>query len=231
MPSYARRHQLNRSLIYHLYSRGNLRLEIFHAEQDYRHYLKLIKKYAQSFKARIYHWVLMPNHYHLLLELDTPEDLSAMMAGLNRAYTHYYHAAYHTAGYLWQGRFKSRPIEKDRYLIACGRYIERNPVRAGIVLEAQEYPYSSARFYCAGESDGITIADTAYYEFGKDNIQRQNSYEEFLKKFDSGEEGIFENFENPLGGREFIHKLLKINGRYVPRRKGRWSSRMVRLKH
>ncbi len=220
MPNYARKHRLERSLIYHIYNRGNLRLEIFHSEQDYCHYLKIIREYSKTFQVKVYHWVLMPNHYHFLIELDMPEKLSVMMTGLNRAYTHYYHATYHTAGYLWQGRFKSKPIEKDNYLIACGRYIERNPVSAGIVLEAQEYVYSSARFYCTGKPDGITIVDPAFYEFGPDEILRQNSYIKFLKKFDSEEEGIFESFEKPLGSREFIRKLLKINGRYAPRRKG-----------
>jgi putative transposase len=220
MPSYARRHQLNRSLTYHIYSRGNLRLEIFHSEQDFHHYLRLIKEYSYSFGVKIYHWVLMPNHYHLLLELDVPENLSIMMAGLNRAYTHYYHATYHTAGYLWQGRFKSQPVEKERYLIACGRYIERNPVRAGMVLEAYEYPYSSARFYCTGQSDGITTEDPAFCEFGRDIMEKQNSYKEFLRKFDSEEEKFFEDLEKPLGSQEFIRRLLRINGRYMPRRKG-----------
>lgn len=220
MPSYARRHQLSRSLIYHVYSRGNLRLEIFHSQQDYCHYLKLISEYSHSFGVKIYHWVLMLNHYHLLLELEAPESLSVMMAGLSRAYTHYYHATYHTAGYLWQGRFKSRPVEKELYLIACGRYIERNPVRAGIVLDAYEYPYSSAQFYCTGKPDGITTEDPAFCEFGEDVITRQNSYSEFLRKFDSEEERSFENFEYPLGSREFVQRLLKINGRYMPRRRG-----------
>lgn len=161
----------------------------------------------------------MPNHYHLLLELDIPENLSAMMAGLNRAYTHYYHTTYHTAGYLWQGRFKSQPVEKECYLIACGRYIECNPVHAGIVLEAYEYQYSSAPFYCAGKPDGITTEDPAFCEFGEDAIKKQNSYNEFLRKFDLEEERSFKNLEYPLGSQEFIRRLLKINGRYVPRRK------------
>jgi len=220
MPSYARKHQLNRSLIYHVYSRGNMKLEIFYSEQDYLHFIRLLEEYSRSFETKIYHWVLIPNHYHLLLELDNPENISAMMAGLNHAYTHYYHATYHTAGYLWQGRFKSQPVEKERYLITCGRYIERNPVRAGIVSEAHEYPYSSARFYCKGSSDGVTVEDPTFSEFGEDIIKRRNSYTEFLRKFDTEEERSFRNFEYPLGSEEFRRGLLKVNGRYQPRRKG-----------
>ncbi len=220
MPSYARRHQLKQSLIYHVFNRGNAKLEIFHSEQDYLHYLKLIREYSGSFSAKIYHWALMPNHYHLLLEINVPEDLSAMMAGLNHAYTHYYHATYNTAGFLWQGRFKSQPVEKERYIVACGRYIERNPARAGIVLKAFEYPYSSARFYCKGKPDEITTEDPFFCEFGTDCIRRQIAYSEFLRKFDSGEEKCFENLERPLGSQEFIHKLVRMDGRYVPRRKG-----------
>lgn len=221
MPGHARRHQLKRSLIYHVYNRGNLKLEIFHSDQDCNHYLNLTKEYIYSFGVKMYHWVLMPNHYHFLLEIEKPENLSSMMAGLSRAYTHYYHSTYDTAGYLWQGRFKSQPIEEGRYLIACGRYIERNPVRAGIVSEASEYRYSSANFYCKAKPDNITTESPAFCEFGEDIFRRQNAYRKFLTEFNPEEERVFEDFENPLGSQEFVRRLIKVNGRYIPRRKGR----------
>ncbi len=227
MPSYSRRHQLTNSLIYHIYNRSNGRLPIFRSEKDHYHWMGLIKEYMLAFKAKVYHWVLMSNHYHLLVEILIPEDLSPLMAGLNRAYTHYYHATYGTTGFLWQGRFKSQPVEKERYLIACGRYIERNPVRAGIVLKASEYPYSSARFYCCGQPDGITTENPVFSEFGYDYATRQETYSKFLGAFNPGEEQLFKNLEHPLGSREFIDRLLKIHGRYLPRRKGGIPKRFV----
>lgn len=95
----------------------------------------------------------MSNHYHLLLELDDPCLLSGFMAGFNRAYTHYYHKVNKSSGLLWQGRFKSQPVQKENYMLVCGRYIERNPVVANIVSEAVDYTYSSAKFYCSGIFD------------------------------------------------------------------------------
>ncbi len=220
MPSYARRHQLTNSLIYHVFNRSNARSPIFNTENDYRHFKELLIDYSHHFKAKVYHWVIMSNHYHLLLEIDAPEYISKLMAGLNRAYTHYYHKNYFTSGFLWQGRFKLQPMQKERYLIACGRYIERNPVRAGIVLEPQDYFYSSVRFYCHGESDGVTTEDPEFIQFGREIIQRQAAYREFLRNFDTEEEESFANLDAPRGDKEFIKKLIKEHGRYVPRRKG-----------
>ncbi len=132
MPSSARKHQLTNSLLYHVFNRGNARSEIFHHKNDYLHFIKILSRYSQEYTLRIYHWVLMPNHYHLLLELDEPKKLSSIMAGVARSYVHYHHKTYKSSGHLWQDRFKSQPVEKERYLLACGRYIERNPVKAGM---------------------------------------------------------------------------------------------------
>lgn len=229
MPSYARKHQLNNSLIYHVFNRSNRGTAIFKIEEDYQHFITLIIDYRLKFKVKIYHWVIMPNHYHLLLEIDQPEYISKLMAGLTRAYTHYYHKTYQSVGFLWQGRFKLQPIQKERYLFACGRYIERNPVRANIVLQAQDYPYSSARFYCSAVPDGITIEDPTFIEFGTEPIQRQIAYNEFLHNFNTEEEKAFANLENPQGDREFMRRLVKKDGRYLPRRRGRINEKIEKI--
>jgi len=227
MPYYARKHQLTGSLIYHLINRGNRREPIFNRNEDYFHFIKLLKNYSARFNFKLYHWVLMPNHYHLLLEIPEPELISKCMAGLNRSYTHYYHKSYLTAGFLWQGRFKLQPIQKQNYLLACGRYIERNPVRAKMAQDADDYPYSSARFYCLGEGDGLTIEDPAFMEFGSVVIERRLAYRKFLSNFESEEESLFRNFEKPLGSREFVRRLINEGGRFVPKRKGRPVERIV----
>lgn len=221
MPSYARRHQLNNSLTYHAFSRSNSGNRIFSTEEDYQHFIELLIDYSSKFKIKMYHWVIMPNHYHLLFEIEVPEDISKLMAGLNRAYTHYYHKTYLTYGFLWQGRFKLQPVQKEKYLIACGRYIERNPIRAGIVQEAPDYPYSSAQFYCFGKLDNITSEDPVFIQFGIDTTQRQIAYKEFLRNFDNEEKKYFIDASNPCGDREFIKGLIKEHSRYMPRRMGR----------
>lgn len=221
MPTYARKHQLQHSLVYHIFNRGNAKLAVFHAADDYLYFTKLIREYIYKFSIKVYHWAIMPNHYHLLAELEEPGYISKFMAGLNRAYTCYYHRMYKTAGFLWQGRFKCQPVQRERYLISCGRYIERNPVKAGFVLEAADYPYSSAKFYCLGENDDITTEDPAFREFGAGVAQRRLAYKEFLRNFNSEEEKSFSGLEGPQGDKEFLRKLIKVNGRYVPRRQGR----------
>jgi len=177
--------------------------------------------YKHKFKLNIYHWVVMPNHYHLLLEIEEPRNISRFMAGLNRAYTHYHHKKYYTCGFLWQGRFKSQPVQKERYLITCGRYIERNPVRANIALCAQDYPYSSAKFYCLGRADGLSVEDPTFAQFGRRLDQRQAAYQEFLRSFDSEAEDSFRKLEAPQGDKEFINRLVKEQGHYMPRRRGK----------
>jgi putative transposase len=221
MPSYPRKHQLTNSLVYHVFNRSNARVPIFNLEGDCYHFIKLLKDYSNRFNLKVYHWVIMSNHYHLLFEIEEPENISKLMAGLNRAYTHYYHKAYFTAGFLWQGRFKMQPVQKERYLIACGRYIERNPVRANIALEAQDYQYSSAGFYCFGKSDGLTVEDPMFMQFGLEKVKRQAAYAEFLRNFDTEEERSLANLDTPQGDKSFIQKLVKEYGRYMPRRRGR----------
>jgi len=221
MPSYARKHQLQQSLVYHAFSRSNGRKVIFQESEDFEHFKRLLREYSDRFNSQIYHWAIMPTHYHLVVEFENPELISKFMAGLHRAYSHYYHKQYNAVGFLWQGRFKLQPIQKDLYLKNCGRYVERNPVRAGIVAEACQYSHSSARFYCLGQEDGITQVSPDFEEFGKSVTERRSTYKEFLKAPNSQEEALFSNIEVPCGDQDFLRKLVRIGRHYSPRRQGR----------
>ncbi|HRZ14041.1 MAG TPA: transposase [Candidatus Omnitrophota bacterium] len=216
MPSCARKHRLTGSLIYHIFNRGNSRKVIFCDESDCIFFKCLLKKYIELFSIQIYHWVIMPNHYHLLLEIAEPRLISRVMAGLNVSYTRHFHRKYETYGLLWQGRFKSQPVQKESYLFACGRYIERNPVRKNIVSVAAEYAHSSARFYCLGENDDITCEDPYFREFGRSLNDAQAHYARYLLGFDRTEESQFRKIDIPLGDRIFVNKLRKERGLYVP---------------
>ncbi len=227
MPSYARKHQLTQSLIYHIYNRSNARTVIFHDKKDFEHFRDLLIHYKETFQFLLYHWVIMSNHYHLLLEMETPEKISKLMAGLGRSYTHHYHKKYKSHGYLWQGRFKMQPIQKENYLLACGRYIERNPLRAGLVSEADQYSFSSALYHCQGKDDGLTDENPSFPGFGDTLEERQQKYKQFLKDFDTEEEQFFRRFEEPLGHEEFKRRLINFTGRYLPRRRGRKQERIV----
>ncbi len=224
MPTYARKHQLSDSLVYHVYNRSNSKLPIFRSVEDYRLFKNLLLKYGLRFSVKFYHWIIMQNHFHLLLEIETPEELSKMMAGIALSYTHYFHRKYETVGYLWQGRFKSQAVQKELYMIACGRYIERNPVKAGIAMNAWEYGFSSAQFYCSGIDDGITSEDPGFNEYGRDDVERRLNYRKFLGEFDAGLEKQFDEMKQPVGDIEFSRRLIRIDGRLVSRRRGKQGS-------
>ena len=221
MAYYPRKHQLQENIAYHIINRGNGKYDIFHDDEDYTHFKYLLSTYSRLKAMNVYHWVIMSNHYHLLIEITIPEKLSSIIAGINRGYTHYYHKKYKTAGFLWQGRFKSQPIQKDRYLFACGRYIEQNPVRAHMARCAEDYSYSSARYYVIGDHDSLTIESPAYGAFGNSKKERQTRYKEFLLYFDAQDIEWYNDFNRPMGDESFKQRLVKQRGRYFPRRRGR----------
>lgn len=220
MPYLARTYQIGQSLLYHIYNRGNAKKDIFHDEEDYRYFVSILSAYSDKNKIKIYHWVLMPNHYHILAEFEMSKSISSVMAGMARAYVHYYHRKYQSAGHLFQGRFKSQPVEKEAYFLACGRYIERNPVSAGLSAVAEEYPFSSAPFYIYGKDDHLTREDPFLNTFGGSPAQRQGGYAQFLRNSDQGEERKFGNLEQPCGSEEFMRRIVKERGVFV-RRNGR----------
>lgn len=119
-----------------------------------------------------------------------------------------------------------QPVQKEDYMTACGRYIEQNPLKAGMVKNAEDYPHSSARHYCFGGEDGITDDDVWYLELGHNEKERQKAYQEFLKDFDKDDETYFEQMENPVGYQAFLDRLVKEKGRFIPRRKGRVRARI-----
>lgn len=218
MPTAARRHQLQNTLVYHVINRGHAKQALFHDPDDHERFKALLARYAQEHRVSIYHWVLMPNHYHLCLELQRPEGLSRIMAGIQRAYVHYHHRKHQMVGYLFQGRFKSQPIQKERHLLACGRYIEQNPLKANLAGRAEDFHYSSARFYVTGENDGLTTENPLYLTLGRTDEERRQAYREFLQ-LPEGEQ-VFEHAESPVGEPEFLNKLVLKRGRLVGRRRG-----------
>lgn len=221
MPYLSRRHQLGSTLLYHIFNRGNGLGALFRAPQDYQYFISLLRRYATKHTVNIYHWVIMPTHYHLLLEIDEPEKIPSLMAGLARAYAFYYHKKYRTFGHLWQCRFKSQALYKQTYLMSCGRYIERKPVQAKMVSFAGDYTYSSASFYLFGKKDGITAQDPLFAGFGLRSTKRRRRYSEFLNSPGLDQDKLFENLESPQGSKEFLKRLIKENGLFLPRRRGR----------
>lgn len=128
---------------YHIISRGNQQQVIFKNEVDFKVYLARLRKYKKRYGFKIYSYCLMPNHVHIVGEIAKATNLCKFMQGINRSYTAYFNKKYNMTGHLWQGRFKSKIIVKDAYLVECITYVELNPVRANMVNSPYEYRWNS----------------------------------------------------------------------------------------
>ncbi len=131
---------------YHIITRGNQKQTVFREVSDNQKYLLLLTHYKRRWKFKLYCFCLMPNHVHLIVEVANPADLNKIMHGLNLSYAQYFNLKYGKVGHLWQDRFKSKVITKDAYLLECIKYIEANPVRASLVSNIDDYPWSSWNF-------------------------------------------------------------------------------------
>ncbi|MGO8902945.1 MAG: transposase, partial [Isosphaeraceae bacterium] len=116
MPRTPRKQQWTEEACYHVMNRGHNRERIFGDDDDRRHFLGLLARYRERFGLRLYHYCLMTNHFHVLVQLERPADLSKWLAGMLRAYVHYFNQRYRFVGHLWQGRFKSPAIQCEGYL-------------------------------------------------------------------------------------------------------------------
>ncbi|MCM8799613.1 MAG: transposase [Candidatus Omnitrophica bacterium] len=131
--------------VYHITVRGNQKQKTFLEEVDFLNYFKILRHYKKKYRFKLYAYCLMPNHVHLILEVENSKNLSKIMQGINLSYTIYFNKKYQKVGHLWQGRYKSKIIQKDKYLIDCIEYVELNPVRSGLVENPFDYPWSSWR--------------------------------------------------------------------------------------
>jgi putative transposase len=141
MPRTARASQAN--YCYHVFNRGNARAEVFHKPEDYEAFVQLIVEAGRRRPMRVIAYCLMPNHFHLVLWPRGDGDLSTWMQWLTTAHVRRYHRHYRSSGHVWQGRFKAFPIQEDDHLLTVLRYVERNPLRAGLVARAEDWAWSS----------------------------------------------------------------------------------------
>ena len=164
---------------YHVISRGSRRSVVFRDPSDYEMYLRTLLEAKHRFEILVHHYVLMPNHVHLIV-CATSDNGSAFMRHLNLAYSKYSCKKRKKIGHVWKNRFKNILIESEAYLLACGNYIEMNPVRWGLVGGAVEWPYSSFRHYANSEADDIIDDSPLYSEFGKTAKERCAAYRKWI---------------------------------------------------
>ena len=142
----ARKPRIEIAGYYHIVNRGVEQRVVFEEASDYEYFEEIMCLYAKSFGIAIHNYCLMSNHYHLLIEIVRP-NLSKFMRQLNMNYAIYFNKKYNRSGHLWQGRFKSWYVTNEAYLYTLMRYIEQNPLKAGMVKEIADYPYSSYHYF------------------------------------------------------------------------------------
>lgn len=160
----------------HLIQRGNNRTATFFADADRRSYLDWLGELAPALGCALHAYVLMTNHVHLLLTPDRADAPAALMKALGQRYTQYVNRTYRRTGTLWEGRFRSCLAESDAYVLACSRYIDLNPVRAGMVALPQDYPWSSCRGLCGLHHDKLLRPHADWMALGGSDAARAAAY-------------------------------------------------------
>ena len=203
---------------YHVINRGNGRAQVFHKDEDYGAFLKLIESAKARHYVSILAFCLMPNHFHLVLEPSTQVAMSKFMHWLLTSHVRRYHRHYDSSGHVWQGRFKSFPIQRDEHLMTVIRYVLQNPVRSGLVASPKDWTWLSIRrtgltdplpeVIQEGWNAGISIplAGTDLKEI-REAVNRQRPYGDFDWQIDiAGRLGLESTMRNRGRPRSVMEK-------------------------
>lgn len=210
----------------HIIQRGNNRSVCFVSEMDFAFYAHCLKEYSSKFKVDVHAWVFMTNHVHLLVTPLEEQAVSRMMQSVGRLYVRYFNKTYSRTGTLWEGRFKSCLVDSERYLLACYRYIELNPVVANMVQDPAEYVWSSYQCNALGKQSNLLSPHSEYLSLGKTSEERQLVYRSLFqyqlshKMIIDIRQGIDKGMA--LGSDHFKKQIeLNFHRRVVPQRAGR----------
>ena len=161
----------------HIIQRGVDRQAVFFEPGDYTLYLRSLRKAARQHECQVHAYVLMTNHTHLLLTPGSERSIPLVMQAMGRTYVQALNKKYERTGTLWEGRYKASLVQSDGYLLACHRYIELNPVRAGLVSAPGDYPYSSYAHNACGCSDKLVTFHAVYASLGRTDEERCTAYQ------------------------------------------------------
>jgi len=211
---------------WHIVQRGNNRSPCFYADEDYRRYLEMLGAQADKFRCTLHAYVLMTNHVHLLLTPQETDSAALMMKHLGQRYVQYVNRTYRRSGTLWEGRFKSCLAQADAYVLTCYRYIELNPVRAGIVSDPKDYRWSSYACNGLGEPDRLIRPHDQYARLGPSQRERLDAYRAlFDTRLDDGQIDAIRRATHgnyALGHARFSEEIAcTLNRRVVPGKNGR----------
>lgn len=200
---------------YHVITRGNQKQKIFKETTDYEKYLQIIASYKPRHHFRLYAYVLMSNHIHLLIETQEV-PLSKSLQGINQSYTMYFNRTYRTVGHLFQGRYKAILCDQERYLLALLKYIHYNPVRARIVEKPSDYHWSSEQVYRKQTGgDRLVEAEAVLRLFSENKSRARSKYVEFI---DDGitvkKQDVYATIDQRLlGDDQFVDRIAEEHGK------------------
>lgn len=206
---------------HHVTQRGNRRQATFFCDDDYREYLALLRRWSAVHGVDIWAYCLMPNHVHLIVVPPSEDALGRAIGEAHRRYTRMVNFRQQWRGHLWQGRFASFAMD-EQHLLAAARYVELNPVRAGLVKRAQDWPWSSAAAHIRGLGDALASADW----LRERTAGWVCTWGEYLRGKDAQAIGpqlrCHESTGRPLGDRPFLERLSEQLGRnLLPGQPGR----------
>jgi putative transposase len=203
----------------HVIQRGNNRQACFYQTKDYAVYLKKLTESAEKFTVKVHCFVLMTNHVHLLLTADDYTGISNVMQSLGSYYVRYINTTYERTGTLWEGRFKSSLVDSEEYLLNLYRYIEMNPVRAGMVKHPKDYRWSSYHTNGANKEISLITPHPLFLSLGDNEEQRKKYYNDLILSPLSDnmihQISITTNKSRVLGNTKFIAQISQQLKRYV----------------
>lgn len=192
----------------HVIHRGNNRVPLFLEHEDRTRFVRMLREASARALCAIHAYVLMTNHVHLVVTPATETGPAVLMQTLGRRYVRWFNDRHDRTGTLWEGRYRSSPIATDAYLFACCRYVELNPVRAGLVARPEEYRWSSYRRNAHGGRDSLVTPHDRYEALGSCATEREASYRAMFTHAGGGDVG-------PTIRRARVPAAL-VDGAYLP---------------
>jgi putative transposase len=207
----------------HIVQRGNDRLNCFRRDADYLYFLRNLRELAVEVGCAVHAYCLMTNHVHLLVTPAAADACAVLMRNLGQRYVQWFNHVHERTGTLWEGRFRSFLVESAAYVLACYRYIEQNPVRAGMVRSAAEYPWSSYHANAGLRLDPLVTPHVEYLSLSENPSNRHSAYRRLAEDSLEADEltRIREAAQNsvPLGGEAFKARVEIDLGRRIGRAK------------
>lgn len=165
----------------HVVQRGNNREACFFAEEDFQFYKEILREGLNRYGAQLHAYCLMTNHVHLLITPSFTDSIPRILQHIGRQYVYYINKTYKRSGTLWEGRHKSSLVDAENYLLVCYRYIELNPVVAGMVKMPEEYPWSSYSTNGWGKCDPLVSPHEIYLRIHTEKLMREKEYRELFR--------------------------------------------------